>query len=150
MGSLLLLERRKSRMSKTGTKPNEYRPTKAEKKLLETLVNPDNIGLNVEDLCAVAKISKNTYYVAMKKPEFVKLVNETTLELVKGKVSDVLNASYLYALTEKGFQDRKILLQMAGLLVEKSETTVKGNLNINNPYEGLTEEELRKLASRDG
>ncbi|MDP0995131.1 phBC6A51 family helix-turn-helix protein, partial [Klebsiella pneumoniae] len=80
-------------MSKTGTKPNEYRPTKAEKKLLETLVNPDNIGLNVEDLCAVAKISKNTYYVAMKKPEFVKLVNETTLELVKGKVSDVLNAS---------------------------------------------------------
>lgn len=137
-------------MSKTGTKPNEYRPTKAEKKLLETLVNPDNIGLNVEDLCAVAKISKNTYYVSMKKPEFVKLVNETTLELVKGKVSDVLNASYLYALTEKGFQDRKILLQMAGLLVEKSETTVNGNLNINNPYEDLSTEELRKLASRDG
>ena len=86
----------------------------------------------------------------MKKPEFVKLVNETTLELVKGKVSDVLNASYLYALTEKGFQDRKILLQMAGLLVEKSETTVNGNLNINNPYEDLSTEELRKLASRDG
>lgn len=137
-------------MSKTVTKLNEYRPTKAEKRLLEALVNPDNMRINVEDLCAVAKISKNTYYTAMKKPGFVKLVNETTLELVKGKVSDVLNASYRYALTEKGFQDRKILLQMAGLLVEKSETTVNGNLNINNPYEGLTEEELRKLASRDG
>lgn len=137
-------------MSKTVTKPNEYRPTKAEKRLLEALVNPENMRINVEDLCAVAKISKNTYYAAMKKPGFVKLVNETTLELVKGKVSDVLNASYRYALTDKGFQDRKILLQMAGLLVEKSETTVNGNLNINNPYEGLTEEELRKLASRDG
>lgn len=53
-------------------------------------------------------------------------------------------------MTEKGFQDRKILLQMAGLLVEKSETTVNGNLNINNPYEDLSTEELRKLASRDG
>ena len=136
-------------MSKTGTKPNEYRPTKAEKKLLEALINPDNVGLNVEDMCAVAKISKNTYYTAMKKPDFIKLVNETTLDLVKGKVSDVLNASYLYALTEKGFQDRKIILQMSGLLVEKSETTVNGSLNVTNPFSDLTTEELRKLASRD-
>lgn len=35
----------------------------------------------------------------------MKLVNETTLELIKGKVSDVLNASYTFALTEKGFQE---------------------------------------------
>lgn len=118
-------------MSKTGTKPNEYRPTKAEKKLLEALVNPDNMGINVEDLCAVAKISKNTYYVAMKKPEFVKLVNETTLELVKGKVSDVLNASYLYALTEKGFQDRKMILTIAGIYVDKSQTELSGSVDMN-------------------
>ena len=80
----------------------------------------------------------------------MKLVNETTLDLIKGKVSDVLNASYTFALTEKGFQDRKILLQMAGLLVEKTETTVNGNLNVNNPFSDLSVEELRKLASRDG
>ena len=86
----------------------------------------------------------------MKKPDFVKLLNDTTLELIKGKVSDVLNASYTFALTEKGFQDRKILLQMAGLLVEKTETTVNGNLNVNNPFSDLSVDELRKLANRDG
>ena len=137
-------------MSKSGTKVNEYRPTKAENRLLEALVNPDNVGKNVEEMCSVAEVAKNTYYKAMKKPDFVKLLNDTTLELIKGKVSDVLNASYTFALTEKGFQDRKILLQMAGLLVEKTETTVNGNLNVNNPFSDLSVEELRKLASRDG
>lgn len=137
-------------MSKSGTKSDIYKPTAAEKRLLETLVNPNSVGLPVQDLCNLANISRNTYYKTMKKPDFVKLVNETTLDLIKGKVSDVLNASYTFALTEKGFQDRKILLQMAGLLVEKTETEVTGNLNVNNPFSDLSVEELRKLASRDG
>lgn len=117
-------------MSKSDTKVNEYRPTKAETRLLETLINPENVGKNVEQMCSVSNVAKNTYYKAMKKPDFVKLVNDTTLDLIKGKVGDILNASYLYALTEKGFQDRKILLQMAGLLVEKTETTINGSLDI--------------------
>ena len=94
------------------------------------MVSPENTGKSVQDLCNPANISRFKYYQAMKKPDFVKLVNETTLELIKGKVSDVLNASYTFALTEKGFQDRKILLQMAGLLVEKTETTINGSLDI--------------------
>ena len=134
-------------MSKNHTNDNIYRQTPAEKKLLEVLVSPENTGKSVQDLCNLANISRFKYYQAMKKPDFVKLVNETTLELIKGKVSDVLNASYTFALTEKGFQDRKILLQMAGLLVEKTETTVNGNLNVNNPFQNLTEDELRKLAN---
>ena len=134
-------------MSKSQTNDNIYRQTPAEKKLLEVLVSPENTGKSVQDLCNLANISRFKYYQAMKKPDFVKLLNDTTLELIKGKVSDVLNASYTFALTEKGFQDRKILLQMAGLLVEKTETTVNGNLNVNNPFQNLTEDELRKLAN---
>ena len=134
-------------MSKNQTNDNIYRQTPAEKKLLEVLVSPENTGKSVQDLCNLANISRFKYYQAMKKPDFVKLLNDTTLELIKGKVSDVLNASYTFALTEKGFQDRKILLQMAGLLVEKTETTVNGNLNVNNPFQNLTEDELRKLAN---
>ena len=133
-------------MSKSQTNDNIYRQTPAEKKLLEVLVSPENTGKSVQDLCNLANISRFKYYQAMKKPGFVKLLNDTTLELIKGKVSDVLNASYTFALTEKGFQDRKILLQMAGLLVEKTETTVNGNLNVNNPFANLTEDELRKIA----
>ena len=137
-------------MSKKQTNDNIYRQTPAEKKLLEILVSPENTGKSVQDLCNLANISRFKYYQAMKKPDFVKLLNDTTLELIKGKVSDVLNASYTFALTDKGFQDRKILLQMAGLLVEKTETTVNGNLNVNNPFSDLSVDELRKLASRDG
>ena len=136
-------------MSKNQTNDNIYRQTPAEKKLLEVLVSPENTGKSVQDLCNLANISRFKYYQAMKKPDFVKLVNETTLDLIKGKVSDILNASYTFALTEKGFQDRKILLQMAGLLVEKTETTVNGNFNVNNPFQNLTEDELRKLANQD-
>ncbi|MCD1025722.1 helix-turn-helix domain-containing protein [Enterococcus sp. SMC-9] len=33
---------------------------------------------------------------------------------------------------------------------DKKETELSGNLGISNPYAGLTEDELRKLASRDG
>lgn len=33
---------------------------------------------------------------------------------------------------------------------DKLETELKGELNVNNPFQNLTEEELRKLASRDG
>ena len=116
--------------TKSGTKSDIYKPTAAEKRLLEALVNPNSVGLPVQDLCNLANISRNTYYKTMRNPDFVKLVNETTLELIKGKVSDVLNASYTFALTEKGFQDRKILLQMSGLLVEKTETTINGSLDI--------------------
>lgn len=33
---------------------------------------------------------------------------------------------------------------------DKKETEISGALSVNNPYENLTEEELRKLAARDG
>ena len=66
-------------MSKNQTNDNIYRPTPAEKKLLEVLVSPENTGKSVQDLCNLANISRFKYYQAMKKPDFVKLVNETTL-----------------------------------------------------------------------
>lgn len=33
---------------------------------------------------------------------------------------------------------------------DKKETELSGSMSVNNPYEGLSEEELRKLAARDG
>lgn len=137
-------------MSKKRTKENEYKPTAAEKKLLEVLINPDNLGKSVQELCSLAKIGKTKYYDAMGKSDFSALVNKTTMDLIKGKASDVLNASYKYALTEKGHQDRKMILTIAGLYVDKKETEISGGLEVNNPFAGLTEEELRKLADRSG
>lgn len=131
------------------TKTNIYKPTVAEKKLLEVLINPEHLGKNVTELCNLADVSRNKYYDAMKKEAFQELVKSTTLELVKAKIGDVLNATYIYSLGEKGHQDRKMLLTMAGLYADKQETEISGGLNVNNPFTELTTEELRKLARSD-
>ena len=132
------------------TKGNIYTPTTAEKKLLEVLINPENAGKTVTDICNLANVSRRKYYEAMGKEEFSNLVNETTMDLVTAKAGSVLNAAYKYAMKEKGFQDRKMILTIAGIYVDKAQTELSGGIKVSNPYEGLTEEELRKLASRDG
>ncbi|MDT2525596.1 MULTISPECIES: hypothetical protein [Enterococcus] len=132
------------------TEKDKYKPTAAEKRLLEILINPEHLGKNVTELCNLAEVSRNKYYDAMKKKEFQSLVADTTQDLIKGKIGDVLNATYKYSLTAKGHQDRKVLLTMAGLYVDKKETEISGGLEVNNPFAGLTEEELRKLADRSG
>lgn len=132
------------------TEKDKYKPTAAEKRLLEVLVNPDYLGKNVSELCNLAGISRNKYYDAMKKKDFQALVADTTQDLIKGKIGNVLNATYKYSLTAKGHQDRKVLLTMAGLYVDKKETELSGAVNVSNPYANLTEDELRKLAARDG
>lgn len=128
------------------TKDNTYKPTVAEKRLLEVLLNPENLGKSVTELCNLAEVSRNKYYDAMKKEDFVELVSETSQELVMAKIGDVVNATYKYALSEKGHQDRKMLLTMAGIFVEKTEATVNANVkHQNSAYDELTAEELRRL-----
>ncbi|ANT44057.1 hypothetical protein DS98204_32 [Lactococcus phage 98204] len=129
------------------TKGNIYKPTTAEKKLLEVLINPENAGKTVTDICNLANVSRRKYYEAMGKEGFSNLVNETTMDLVTAKAGSVLNAAYKYAMKEKGFQDRKMILTIAGIYVDKSQTELSGGIKVSNPYEGLTEEELRKLAN---
>lgn len=135
-------------MKKSDTKANRYKPTAAEKKLLEVLINPDNLGKPVQELCSLAKIGRTKYYDAMSKDGFVDLVNETTMDLIKGKASDVLNATYKYALTEKGHQDRKIILTIAGIYTDKQELKHSGGVDIRKQYEEMSDEELEELVKR--
>ena len=112
------------------TKPNKYKLTAAEKRLLEVLINPDYVGYSVTDICSLANVGRNKYYDAMAKEEFRDIVNSTTLDIIKGKASDVLNATYKYALTEKGHQDRKLILTMAGIYADKQVTELTGSLDL--------------------
>lgn len=130
------------------TKSNEYKLTKAGKKLFEVLINPQYFDKNVEQLCEIADISKNTYYRLMKEDEFVSLVSETSKEMVMNKVGNVMNATYKYALTEKGHQDRKMLLQMANLYVDKQNVEHSGGMTVTNKYADLSDEELEELANK--
>lgn len=113
------------------TKFDKYVPTEAEKKLLQALLNPDNIGIKLKDLCKAARITRQTYYNAMKKPEFAELYHELTMETIKGHAAKALNASFKYADSPQGFQDRKMILTIAGIYVDKSQTEISGAVDVN-------------------
>lgn len=112
------------------TKSNTYKLTPSSRRLLEALINPDNLDKNVTQLCNIADISRNSYYRFMKEQEFVDLVNDTIMDLIKGKVGNIMNATYKFALTEKGHQDRKMLLTMLGAYTEKKEISMNGKLSL--------------------
>ena len=106
--------------------------TSAGKKLFQVLIDPQYLGKNVDELCQIADVSRDTYYRLMKDERFTQEVTNTSKQLVMGKIGDVINATYENAIGERGHQDRKLLLTMAGLYTEKQETTINGSLDISN------------------
>ena len=109
------------------TEDNKFIPTPAQKKLLEVLLNPEYYDKSVTDICGMAKVDRTVYYDAIKKPEFVDFYNKALVEIMKGKVDDVLKATYKFATTNsKCYQDRKVLLEMAKVYEEKTKQEISG------------------------
>lgn len=111
-------------------KPDTLKLTRAAKRLYFELINPENLNLTVSDLCGKAGVSPTTYYEWMKNDEFVEMVNAEHRRLVGGKIGNVLQATYKYALEEKGHADRKMLLTWAGEYADKTETKLEGTVDI--------------------
>jgi len=130
------------------TKTNKWSLTPARERLLEMLINPEHLGKNVTELCNLAEISRNSYYKFMNEPEFVELINKTSLDMVKAKMGDVVNATYKYALGEKGHQDRKLLLTMAGLYTDKQEVDMNADINTDEQSE-VFEKYLKDVDEND-
>lgn len=105
---------------------HKYAPTPSELKLIETLCNPRYAKKNISEICKISGISSRTYYYAMDKAGFRQLIKKTSLELVTGKLSHIINATIKFATTmPQCSADRKVLLQMADMIVEKSESSVE-------------------------
>ena len=114
-------------------KVNEYEPTAAEKRILEVALNPESFSMNIEERCKAANTSKVTWYKAMAKQPFTDLLNKLTMDMLKGKVSNIVNATYKFATTDsKCASDRKVLLTMAGLYTDKQQldNNISGALEI--------------------
>ena len=122
----------------------KYKPTEKEKALLEVLINPDYRMKSITDICKIAKCSRFTYYEAFSKPDFVDEYNRRSADLVKQSVGSVLN-TFIREAQRGSFQHGKIVLEMAGLYNDKLEITGQ----VNNPFEGLTTDELKKLIQDD-
>ncbi len=93
----------------------EYVPTTAEKKILEAFTNPENYTISIKQLCDIADVARNTYYEACKKPGFVEAKNKILNKVFDSLVPEVKRAAMKFAINEeKNFQDRKMILEMAG------------------------------------
>jgi hypothetical protein len=113
--------------------------TKTEERLLEVMLNPNNVGKSISELCQLAGISRVWYYKLMEKESFKRHLTKTANELIKDKLLPVVNATLKYALQEKGHQDRKLILTMANMYRDKSE-----NININTEFDSFSDEDIKK------
>lgn len=80
---------------------------------------PGNNYLSVTALCKLAGISRVTYYHYFDSQEFVKAYDRMTKDLIKGAVIPIVNAAIREG-KQSSFQDRKMLLEMAGIYQSKS------------------------------
>lgn len=127
------------------TEGNGYRLRAAEMKLVETLNNPENVGKNVTELCNLAGISRKTYYKLMKNEKFVEAKNKIAIDCLKGKIEQVINATYKFAIgNSKCSNDRKVLLTMAGMYADKQE--VESNNKNDNTVTIKLEGDLKEWA----
>jgi hypothetical protein len=111
-------------MSETaGRKATDYEPTKMEAAIIEALLNPASRLKTVTELCGIVGCDRKTYYRAFDKPAFVTYLNEQSMIAVKQSVAPVVMA-FTREAVRGSFQHGKVLLEMAGLYVEKKEVKV--------------------------
>ena len=106
------------------------RLTPAARRLYNALTNPEYYSLTITDLCRKANVNPSTYYNWMDNVEFVNAVKAEQKRRVEDKIGNVLQATYKYALEEKGHEDRKMLLTWAGEYADKTETKLEGTVDI--------------------
>ncbi len=99
-----------------------YTPTRKERLLLETLLNPENKYATVQEVCRIAKIERSTYYRAFRKPSFVALYSQESRSLIRYALAPIINSCIKFAVRGSA-QHAKILLTMAGEYIESKNVT---------------------------
>lgn len=79
---------------------------------------------SITDICKAAKCSRDVYYKAFTKTEFVELYKELSESLVKQSIAPVINA-FIREAQRGSFNHGKVLLEMAGLYNKKDEDDTK-------------------------
>ena len=103
-------------------KPTCWKPTKAEIKLVEVMVNPANRYDTAKEWCKKAGVGRDVYYVAFKKPEFCEYYTKASMGIVRRSVAPVLNAFEKEAV-RGSYQHGKLLLELQGIYTENTTVT---------------------------
>ena len=119
------------------TNNDKYIPTPSELKLVQVLSDPTCLGMSITDKCKKAEVSREVYYNAMRKPQFVEYYNNITEDIIKEHLNDIVMATIKYGIENpKNALDRKNILTIAGLYKE--------NPSVVNNISTLSDEELEK------
>ncbi|NSW92869.1 MAG: hypothetical protein HPY74_19885 [Firmicutes bacterium] len=108
---------------KSLTRKDEYKLSPTREKILEAMVNPEFLGLSITEKCQRIGVSRESWYQALRDEKFMELVGKTSLDLVREKLGEILASSIKTAITcgSRGYQDRRMLLELAGLLRPENE-----------------------------
>jgi len=98
-----------------GQNGTEYRPTVAEKKLLEVMLNPLNRHKSVTDICDMAECNRKAYYRAFEKPDFEAHFKHESKRIADRSVAAVINAFVKQAVAGS-HKHGVTILEMAGML----------------------------------
>lgn len=119
---------------------NNFCPTPYEDKLLAELVNPENFGKPVAEVCRKAEVSRDVYYDMRKKDGFWEFFINLKMDMIKQRAGDLYDATFKYATSNaKNHADRKLLFEMLKLYKNEQNINVKKTDDI----EDLSEEELQ-------
>ncbi len=97
----------------TPQKLTEYRPTNAEQKLLEVMLDQQYRMEKVTKMCKLAGIARQTYYDCFNKPEFVAHYKEESHHLVYRSLAQLIN-TLIYKALRGNATYTKMLLTMTG------------------------------------
>lgn len=112
-------------VSETG---RPYAPGKNGVRLMLAMMAPESYKLTVAELAAKAGIGERTYYRLMADPQYRVWLDEQRRQALARHVDNIMNAAVTTAARDgrDGHQDRKMLLEMAGLYVPKQAHEVGG------------------------
>lgn len=134
---------------------SEYQPTKAERKLLEVLLNPVHRLKSITEICEIAEISRRQYYNIFAKPEFAEHYKQESKRLVGRYAGPLINA-FIKEAVRGSYQHGKVLLEMAGLYQETTRKEVTGaggnpienNVTVVSRTASLTKEQRNELLTQ--
>lgn len=108
---------------------NKYRPTAAEKKILQVLCNPEHTTKSVTDICEIAGVNRSTYYRAFAKPAFVEYYHDACRQMLAECVGPVIRACEKKA-REGSFPHAKLLLEMAGMYAQRHDLDIEQTVQV--------------------
>ncbi|AHF08572.1 hypothetical protein [Desulfitobacterium metallireducens] len=108
-----------------------YEPSQVEKRILEVALNPESFDKTIKERCTMADVSRDSWYRVMNNPKFIALLNTMTMDMLKGSVNDIINATVKYAKSNpRCSADRKVLLTMLNLYTDKLDANVNEDVTI--------------------